>query len=125
VIWLSIALGGAMGAAARHAVNIALHVRYGSTFPWATFTANAVGCLAIGLLAGAVAAERIQIGELGRAFLFVGLLGGFTTFSSFGLDTLTLVKGGAVLSALLNVAANVLVSLAAVWVGYALGSGRI
>ena len=124
MLWLAIAVGGAVGAAARHAVNVALHARYGSLFPWGTVTANVVGCFAIGLLAGAVAAGRIHLGESARAFVFVGVLGGFTTFSSFGLDTLTLVKGGALLPALLNVAAHVLVGLGAVWVGFGLGSAR-
>jgi CrcB protein len=124
VIWLVIAAGGALGAMARHALNAALHVRYGASFPYGTFAANAIGCLVIGLLAGVLVAERVHLGEMARAFVFVGILGGFTTFSTFGLDTLTLVKGGALLTAALNVAANLIVGLSAVWIGYSLGSLR-
>jgi CrcB protein len=125
VIWLAVALGGAIGAAARHGLNAALPLRYHTTFPWGTFAANAAGCFVIGLLAGAVATERLSLGETGRAFVFVGVLGGFTTFSSFGLDTLTLVKSGAFMPALANVAGQLVVGLGAVGIGYSLGAVRV
>jgi CrcB protein len=124
VIWLAIAAGGALGSAVRHGVNIALHTRYSAAFPWGTFVVNAAGCFAIGALAGALAAERLHLNEIGRAFVFVGVLGGFTTFSSFGLDTLTLAKSGAVMQAAGNVAGQLIVGLGAVWIGYGLGSWR-
>lgn len=122
--WLAIALGGALGVMGRHALNAAVHVRYSVTFPWGTFAVNALGCFVIGLLAGLLAAARVHIGEFGRAFIFVGILGGFTTFSTFGLDTFTLVKSGAAGSAVANVVGQVVVGLSAVWVGYELGSWR-
>lgn len=124
MIWLAIAAGGALGAMGRHALNVLLHVRYSATFPWATFAANAAGCLAIGLLAGVLAAARVHVGEAGRAFLVVGILGGFTTFSSFGLDTLTLARGGHPGLAALNAVGQLVVGLSAVWLGYTAGSWR-
>ena len=84
--WLAIAIGGALGSIARHAVSHA--VPPVSPFPMAITLVNISGCLAIGLLAGLIAAERIVMSTVGREFVFVGLLGGFTTFSTFGLDTL-------------------------------------
>jgi len=81
MLWLVIGVGGALGAMARHALNHAVHVRYSAVFPWGTFAVNALGCLVIGFLAGVIAGSRLHLGELGRAFLFVGVLGGFPTFS--------------------------------------------
>jgi CrcB protein len=124
VLWLAIACGGAIGAAARHGLNVALHTGTASRFPWSTFAANALGCLAIGLVAGLVASTRLHLGEAGRAVLVVGVLGGFTTFSAFGLDTFTLARGGQNGLAVLNVAGQLLVALSAVWLGYAAGAWR-
>ena len=124
MIWLAIACGGAIGAAARHGLNVALHTGTAARFPWSTLAANALGCLAIGLVAGLVASARVHVGEAGRAFLLVGVLGGFTTFSAFGLDTLTLARGGQGGLAVLNVALQVLVGMSAVWLGYAAGAWR-
>ncbi len=124
MIWLAIACGGAVGAAARHGLNVALHTGTAPRFPWSTFAANALGCLAIGLVAGLVASSKLHIGEMGRAFLVVGVLGGFTTFSAFGLDTLTLARAGQGGLAMLNVAGQILVGMSAVWLGYAAGAWR-
>lgn len=82
---------------------------------------NLVGCLVIGLLAGLLASDRLALRDTTRQFIFVGLLGGFTTFSSFGLDTLTLSRGGSATQAVLNIALQVIGGLLAVWVGYAIG----
>jgi CrcB protein len=108
---------------ARHGVNHVIHARYGP-FPFGIFAVNVAGCLAIGVLAGLLAAERVHIGELGRTFLIVGVLGGFTTFSSVGLDTFTLMRGGHVVLALANVACQVVLGLAAVWAGFTAASWR-
>ena len=124
MIWLAIACGGALGATARHALNVAMHTGTAARVPWSTFAANALGCLAIGLVAGLLASTRVHVGEIGRAFLVVGVLGGFTTFSAFGLDTLTLVRGGQGGLAALNVAGQLVVGLSAVWLGYAVGTWR-
>ena len=124
MIWFAIALGGALGAAARHGLNVAVHARYAVLFPLGIFVVNAAGCLAIGLLAGLLSSSRIHMSEVARAFVFVGVLGGFTTFSSFALDTLTLVRGGHVAAAMGNAIGQLVVGLVAVWVGYALGAWR-
>ena len=124
MIWLAIAVGGAIGAAVRHGVNVAVHVRYATSFPHGIFVVNAAGCLVIGVLAGLLASTRLHMSEITRAFVFVGVLGGFTTFSSFALDTLTLARGGHVAMAMGNALGQLVVGLLAVWVGYALGVWR-
>ena len=121
--WLAIAIGGAIGSLARHGVNLLVHERWLTTrFPLGTVAVNLVGCLIIGLLAGLIAAERITLRLHWREFVFVGLLGGFTTFSTFGLDTFVLARTQSVPQAALNVAVQVIAGLAAVWVGYHLGA---
>jgi CrcB protein len=125
MLWLVIAAGGALGAVARHGVNVVLHSRYPSaTFPAGIFVVNIVGCATIGLLAGLLAVERLTAGEHLRAFVFVGVLGGFTTFSSFGLDTFVLVRSGHPGLAAFNAVGQPALGLAAVLVGYAVGSWR-
>jgi len=87
--------------------------------PHAPAIVNVVGCLVIGLLAGFVATQQLLMSPERRALVFVGVMGGFTTFSSLGLDTLTLVQEGRVAQAAGNVAIQVGVGLAAVFAGYA------
>jgi CrcB protein len=123
VIWLAIGAGGALGAMARHALNMTVQSRY-SEFPIGIFVINAVGCLAIGLLAGAVGSGRAVLSETGRLFLVVGVLGGFTTFSAFSLDTLMLARGGQTSLALANAIGQVVIGVAAVWIGFNAGSWR-
>jgi CrcB protein len=82
---------------------------------------NVLGSAAIGLLAGLLAGSRLDLSVEARTFLFVGVLGGFTTFSAFSLDTLTLVRGGQAMLAAWNVAGQVGLSLLAVGAGYRVG----
>jgi fluoride exporter len=125
MLWLAIASGGALGSLARHLVNAAVHSRFlASAFPVGTFIVNAAGCLTIGLLAGMIATSRLDIGEHARAFLLVGVLGGFTTFSTFGLDTYVLARGGQPALAAFNAVGQMVLGLVAVWVGFAAGSWR-
>src|SRR5688572_16170138 len=120
--WLAIAVGGALGSMARHALNQVVHTRWLATrFPVGTVSVNLIGCFIIGLLAGLIASDRIALRAHWREFVFVGLLGGFTTFSAFGMDTLALSRT-APAQAFLNVAVQVVGGLAAVWVGYQLVS---
>ena len=105
---------------ARHCVNMVVTRFAVYPVPLAVAAVNIAGCLAIGLLAGAVATERWVPGFATRAFVFVGLLGGFTTFSSFGLDVFTLVQDGKLTLAVLNVLGQVILGLVAVFVGYGL-----
>lgn len=122
MVWLAVALGGALGSVARHGMNHLLHSRWPFVrFPAATLVVNVGGCFVIGLLAGLLASERLAFRFYWREFVFVGILGGFTTFSTFGLDTLTLARTGAMGAALLNVAAQVGVGLFAVYAGFLLG----
>ena len=118
MIWLVVGIGGALGSIARHGMNVATHRYLGDSVPYATAIVNIAGCLAIGVLAGCVSAGTIKLSEMWRVFVFVGVLGGFTTFSSFGLDTLTLVRSGAMATAAVNVVVQLGLGLAAVFVGY-------
>jgi CrcB protein len=121
--WIAIAIGGALGSLARHGVNHVVHGRWLTTrFPVGTVAVNLSGCFIIGLLAGLVASGRLDLRAPAREFVFVGLLGGFTTFSSFGLDTLLLARGGSTGQAALNIALQVIGGLAAVWLGYQFGA---
>ena len=89
------------------------------SFPYGTFVVNVVGCLVFGLVVG-FAGDRVGIGTPGRAFILIGILGGFTTFSSFTNETFTLLRTGQGLSASVNVVGQVVVGLAALWMGYLL-----
>ena len=85
-------------------------------FPYGTLAVNVVGCLLIGVLAG-LAATRTILGVDTRAFLIVGVLGGFTTYSAFGLETVELIRRGEFFVGLSNVVLQITLGLAAVWVG--------
>jgi CrcB protein len=93
VPWLGIFLGGGAGACLRVALVLWVDPRIGASFPWGLLAVNTVGCFAIGLVATFVD-EGGWLGPTGRAFAVTGLLGGFTTFSSFGLDTFRLASAG-------------------------------
>ncbi len=89
-------------------------------FPIGTLAVNILGCFLIGLLHG-LAESRNMLGTDTRIFLFIGVLGGFTTYSTFGFESLALLKDGAMLKASANIILHVFVGLAAVWVGDTLG----
>lgn len=114
-----VALGGAIGSASRYLLAGAVHQVAPSTFPYGTFVVNVIGCLAFGLLAG-VSEERALVLPPVRVFLLVGILGGFTTFSSFTYETFSLMRDGQVGAAFANAAGQVLVGFAALWAGYVL-----
>lgn len=122
--WILVGLGGALGSMARHGLNQLIHQRtLSSTFPWGIFVVNVVGSAAIGSLAGVVASGRWHASYSARTFLIVGVLGGFTTFSSFSFDTLALVRDGQPAQAIWNVGGQVGLSLLAVWLGFRLTGG--
>src|SRR5688500_6205202 len=124
MIWIASGAGGALGAMARHAVNHVVHQRQlSATFPAGIFLINIAGSFALGLIAGLLAGNRIDLSPSLRAFIVVGFLGGFTTFSAFSLDTLALARTGHAGQALLNVAGQVGLSLIGVWAGFRLGNG--
>jgi CrcB protein len=123
MVWLAVAVGGALGSIARHGVNVLIHDRWPMMrFPLATLVVNIVGCLAIGVLAGLIMSDRLALRVHWREFVFVGILGGFTTFSTFGLDTVTLARTSSMPAALWNVLAHVGVGLFAVQAGLFFGS---
>ena len=119
---LLVGFGGFIGSILRYLVSGAVQQSMKRLdFPYGTLAVNLIGCFIIGVLAqygevrGAFSSES-------RAFIFFGLLGGFTTFSSFGNDTVNLVREGFVMNALANVGANVALGLLAVWLGRSIGS---
>jgi CrcB protein len=123
MVWLAVAVGGALGSVARHGVNHLVHVRWPlMRFPLATMIVNVTGCLVIGVLAGLVISGRLPLRFYWREFVFVGILGGFTTFSTFGLDTITLLRSQSTGAAIWNVAGQVVLGLLAVQIGIALGT---
>jgi CrcB protein len=109
--------GGFVGAILRYAVSgIVQRMAGSSDFPYGTLVVNVCGCLAIGVLTG-VAETRQIIDAEARMFLLIGLLGSFTTFSTFGYETLALLRDGALLRAGMNVTLQVGLGLAAAWSG--------
>jgi CrcB protein len=120
--WIAIGVGGAIGSMARHAVNQAVHAQWlGARFPGGTVVVNLTGCLVIGLLAGAIAGSRLTLPLQWREFIFVGVLGGFTTFSTFSLDTLLLARTHSIGYAAINIGLQVIGGLAAAGFGYRAG----
>lgn len=117
--YLWIGLGSALGGMARYGCS-GLAARYiGATFPWGTLIVNVSGSLVIGVLAALAAADgRLLISPDARAFLMIGVCGGFTTFSAFSIETLDLARDGDWLWAGANVVLSVVLCLLAVWLGY-------
>jgi CrcB protein len=114
---LLVGVGGAIGAIARYKLGgLVLHHTEGWRFPVSTFVVNVLGCLVAGLLAGLAEKHDAFSPDL-RLLLFTGLLGGFTTFSAFGLETVTLFQKNMPFIALLNIAASVLCGVSALWLG--------
>jgi CrcB protein len=110
---------------ARHALNHVIHQRHlSSTFPLGIFAINVTGSVLIGVVAGLVVSSRWTLSSDARTFLIVGLLGGFTTFSSFSFDTLALFRDGHIWQAVWNVVGQVGLSLLGVWAGFHLASIR-
>ena len=111
--------GGFVGAVLRYGVGGLVH-RSGalSGFPFGTLTVNVAGCALIGAAAAAAETRQLLSPEA-RLFLMVGVLGGFTTFSTFGYETLALARDGEAFRAAANVVTHVVLGLAAVWAGYA------
>lgn len=117
---LLVGLGGFAGSVARYRLGgWLLHLIAQERFPWSTFAVNVAGCLLAGLLAG-LAEKHALFGPDARLLLFTGLLGGFTTFSAFGLDALFLLRRGDLATALLYAGGSVVVGLAAAWIGWKL-----
>jgi fluoride exporter len=114
ILW--VALGGAIGSAARYSVNVACARFCGTAFPWGTLTVNIAGSFLMGVLISAMALKFNTSQEM-RAFLTTGILGGFTTFSAFSMDFAVLAERGETVAALAYMTLTVAASLAAIFAG--------
>jgi CrcB protein len=121
--YLAIMAGGAFGTALRYGLSNWFAVHYGETFPIGTIVVNVTGCFVIGLFAALTGPDGIYLtSALTRQVVMLGVLGGYTTFSSFSLQTLNLLNGGEWLRAGWNVLLSVILCLVAVWLGQLLAS---
>ncbi len=124
IVALIVALGGAIGSVFRYFLSVwTLHHALDWRFPIGTFAVNIIGCLLVGVLAGLVVKHHFFSPDM-RLFLFTGLAGGFTTFSTFGLETLYLLRRNEVFIAGSYVVSSVVVGLIVVWIGFSLISAR-
>ena len=121
--YLWVALGSALGGLARYACAGAITTTIGEVFPWGTLAVNVIGSFLIGLIATLTGPDgRLFWSGEARQFVMMGVMGGFTTFSSFSLQTLTLAQDGEWLRAGSNVVGSVVLCLLAVWLGFAAGA---
>ena len=125
IAYLWVAIGGALGSVSRFWLNGVISSRFGETFPWGTMLINITGSFVIGLI-GSLANPEGRMDSQSRAFatqfLMIGICGGFTTFSSFSLQTLNLLRDREWLYAGGNMVLSVVLCMAAVWLGWMLGS---
>jgi CrcB protein len=112
-----VGLAGLLGTLARYALSGFIARRFGETFPTGTLIVNVVGCFLAGFLFY-LFQERFLVDEVVRTVVMIGFLGGFTTFSSFALQTMTLLRDGEVFLATVNIALSNVLGLLTVWVGY-------
>jgi fluoride exporter len=123
--YLWVAIGGALGSVARFWVNGLVSEKFGATFPWGTLTINVMGSFVIGII-GALAIPEGRMDSSSRQFatqfLMIGVCGGYTTFSSFSLQTLNLLRDREWLYAGGNVILSVIFCMIAVWLGWLLGT---
>ena len=118
--YLYVFLGGGLGAVCRYLATTAIGARFGMMFPFGTLFVNTLGSFLMALIMGfllTIAKANNLLAEPLRLLLTVGFLGGFTTFSSFSMETLTLIRSGSIVLAIANIAANVLLGLIAAILG--------
>jgi fluoride exporter len=121
--YLWIAIGGAFGSVARYWCSGLAARLIGETFPWGTLIVNVVGSLIIGFFATITGPDgRLLVGTIPRQFVMIGICGGYTTFSSFSLQTLNLLNDGEWFYASANIVASVIACLLAVWLGHVAAS---
>lgn len=121
--YLWIAIGGALGSVARFWFSGVVARQFGETFPWGTLLVNVSGSFAIGFFATLTSSDGRWLAPVGfRQFFMIGVCGGYTTFSSFSLQTLNLVEEGEWLHAGANVVGSVVLCLVAVWLGHLLAA---
>lgn len=119
--YLAIAIGGAIGACLRFALSEWTLLLFGRSFPFGTLLVNILGAFAIGLLYGLLVSEQITANPW-RIFVGIGVLGAFTTFSTFSLDTLLILQQGEYFKAAANVLLNVCICITLTWLGLKLGT---
>lgn len=125
MVWLAVALGGALGAVSRYGISGWVMRWLGlPLFPWGTLTVNVVGALLLGFLMGTGGSERWALSPTLRALLGAGFLGAFTTFSTFSFETVEALRSGDARVAVANVAISLLLTLPACWLGLEIG-GRL
>ena len=115
-----IAVAGLLGTLLRYWLSGHVAKQYGETFPWGTIAVNLIGCLVTGAVFF-VTEERLLLSPTVRTVILIGLLGGFTTFSAYGLQTFTLLRDGQIGLAMLNVVMSNTLGVFMVWLGYLLG----
>lgn len=125
IAYLWVAIGGALGSMARYGLGGIISEKTGGTFPWGTLAINVTGSFVIGILGALTATEgkmspRSQV--LATQLLITGVCGGYTTFSSFSLQTLNLLRDGEWFYAAGNILLSVMLCMVAVWIGYMLGN---
>lgn len=118
--WIMVAIGGSIGSVSRYVLSGLIQRNYFGTFPIGTLFVNSTGCLLIGCVGAAVLGTTL-VREDYRVLLMVGILGGYTTFSAFGWETISMLNDGQFSRALLNIVANNLIGLACVWFGFRVG----
>lgn len=112
----AIAAGGALGSVLRYGLSTWVHNLAGRGFPYGTLAVNVLGCLAMGFLF-VLLVERMGENAVLRAGLLIGVLGGFTTFSAFSIETFNLIEQGAAAKAAANMAASLILCIGATWLG--------
>lgn len=117
---LYVAGGGAIGSVLRYLLTSAVHGLFGRTFPYGTLSVNIIGALLIGFLS-VILGDKVDTNAGWRMLLIVGLLGGFTTFSAFSLETMHLIQGGQPGKAVLNVLLSIGLCLVGCWLGIIIG----
>jgi CrcB protein len=117
---LYIASGGAVGAVMRYGASLGVYSLFGRGFPYGTLFVNVAGSLLMGVLS-VILLDRFIVDPEWRAAILVGLLGSFTTFSTFSIETLNLLEQGDMMKAFANIALSIILCLAAVWFGIILG----
>ncbi|MBI4665630.1 MAG: fluoride efflux transporter CrcB [Nitrospinae bacterium] len=118
--YMAVALGGAIGSSLRYFVSGAVYEKFGAAFPYGTLAVNIIGCFFIGLLME-MAEARFTMPPQIKLLLTVGVLGGFTTFSTFSFETLALMRDGMAMKAAVNIIGTVAICLTASWAGMVAG----
>ncbi|MBN2864711.1 MAG: fluoride efflux transporter CrcB [Thiotrichales bacterium] len=114
--WFAIAMGGALGAVSRFAMSHQVYQWFGRDFAWGTLSVNVLGSFVMGLVA-VLLVDKFAVANEWRAFIMVGFLGAFTTFSTFSYETMEYIQVGEINKAFLNIALSLVTCLVAVWAG--------